>query len=93
MPKVVTQRCLELDWNPRPTDLIRCTTAPLAYLTFLNWPTFTSDVLIQFICVKPAAAWMAANSGMTAADVDKSVDAMKFCITDVGLCQSDLHRT
>jgi len=70
----------------------RCTTAPLAYLPFLNWPTFTSDVLIQFICVKPAAAWMAANSDMTAADVDKSVDAMKFCITDVGLCQSDLHR-
>ena len=33
MPKVVTQRCLEQDLNPRPTDrkpkcLTRCTTAP-----------------------------------------------------------------
>jgi len=33
LPKVVTQRCLEQDLNPRPTDrkpkcLTRCTTAP-----------------------------------------------------------------
>ena len=44
MPKVVTQRCLEQDLNPRPTDrkpecLTRCTTAsPIGALT-LSWPT------------------------------------------------------
>jgi len=34
---------------------------------------FASYVSVQFICAKFAAAWMPANSDMTAVDIDKSV--------------------
>jgi len=46
--------------RPRPDPLVR--------LYFLKWPMFTSDVTVQFIHAK-----LAANSDMTAVDVDKSV--------------------
>ena len=53
LPKVVTQRCLEEDLNPRPTDrkpkgLTRCTTAPPdSHLVDRNWHPYRCCPLLS----------------------------------------------